>query len=92
MYDDKVDGDALGALDDACKLVDETSEYGLTCAIFASDRTVIRFLENRLRDASGMFYINCKAKVLLLVNNPLGEVVLAVQMIRLVALTSYPDL
>jgi 1-pyrroline-5-carboxylate dehydrogenase len=57
VYDDAAP-DAFGK---ACELVDSTSEYGLTGAVFASDREAIHFAENKLRNAAGNFYINCKS-------------------------------
>ncbi|GAB0134374.1 hypothetical protein EsDP_00002751 [Epichloe bromicola] len=57
VYDD-ASSDAFGK---ACELVDSTSEYGLTGAVFASDREAIRFAEDKLRNAAGNFYINCKS-------------------------------
>ncbi|POR35128.1 ALDH-like protein [Tolypocladium paradoxum] len=61
VYDDKKHDDPQGAFAEACKLVDETLQYGLTCAIFASDRNVVRFAEDRLVNTAGNFYINCKS-------------------------------
>ncbi|RKF76472.1 Delta-1-pyrroline-5-carboxylate dehydrogenase, mitochondrial [Golovinomyces cichoracearum] len=43
-----------------CKLIDRTSDYGLTGSIFASDREAIHFAEETLKNAAGNFYINCK--------------------------------
>ena len=43
-----------------CELVDSTSEYGLTGAVFASDRKALNLAENKLRNAAGNFYLNCK--------------------------------
>ena len=45
----------------AAELVDSTSEYGLTGSIFAVDREAVRFAEEKLRNAAGNFYINCKS-------------------------------
>ncbi|CAI6096089.1 unnamed protein product [Clonostachys chloroleuca] len=66
VYDDKEDVESV------CKLVDETSEYGLTCAVFASDRQFISFAENRLRDTAGNFYINCKSTGAVVGQQPFG--------------------
>ncbi len=49
------------AFEEACKLVDSTSDYGLTGAIFARDRAAIRYAEEALRNAAGNYYINCKS-------------------------------
>lgn len=57
VYDDK----KPSAFKDVCKLIDESSEYALTGAVFAKDRNVIVEAEERLRDAAGNFYINCKS-------------------------------
>ncbi|KAK7423350.1 1-pyrroline-5-carboxylate dehydrogenase [Neonectria punicea] len=57
VYDDAAP-DAFAA---ACKLVESTSEYGLTGAVFASDREAVRFAEENLRNAAGNFYVNCKS-------------------------------
>ncbi|TVY42061.1 Delta-1-pyrroline-5-carboxylate dehydrogenase, mitochondrial [Lachnellula subtilissima] len=49
------------AFSSVCKLVDSTSEYGLTGSVFATDRNAIRFAEDALRNSAGNFYINCKS-------------------------------
>jgi 1-pyrroline-5-carboxylate dehydrogenase len=41
-------------------LVDSGTRYGLTGAIFATDRTVIKQVSDRLVDAAGNFYVNDK--------------------------------
>ncbi|KAL7760754.1 hypothetical protein ACKLNR_007289 [Fusarium oxysporum f. sp. zingiberi] len=61
VYDDKRESDSEEAFANACTLLDETSQYGLTCAVFASDRRAIAFAERKLVDVSGNFYINCKS-------------------------------
>lgn len=40
--------------------VDTTSDYALTCSIFANERTAIETALDRLRDTAGMTYINDK--------------------------------
>jgi 1-pyrroline-5-carboxylate dehydrogenase len=60
------------AFADACELVDRTSEYGLTGSVFASDRAVIRFAEEALRNAAGNFYINCKSTGAVVGQQPFG--------------------
>ena len=40
--------------------VDSTSEYALTCSIFANERTAIETALDRLRDTAGMTYVNDK--------------------------------
>lgn len=56
----------------ACKLVDSTSEYGLTGSIFAADRTAVRVAEDALRNAAGNFYINCKSTGAVVGQQPFG--------------------
>ncbi|HEY5847409.1 MAG TPA: L-glutamate gamma-semialdehyde dehydrogenase [Microlunatus sp.] len=46
--------------DDTLKVVDGTSEYALTCSIFATDRTAIGQALDVLRDTAGMTYVNDK--------------------------------
>lgn len=68
VYDDSIpDGFAK-----ACKLVDSTSEYGLTGAVFAADRTAVREAEDALRNAAGNFYINCKSTGAVVGQQPFG--------------------
>ncbi|OTB02529.1 hypothetical protein M426DRAFT_322624 [Hypoxylon sp. CI-4A] len=57
---------------DACKLVDGTSEYGLTGAVFASDRKAIRQAEDALRNSAGNFYVNCKSTGAVVGQQPFG--------------------
>ncbi|KAK7228718.1 hypothetical protein V2G26_000888 [Clonostachys chloroleuca] len=57
VYDDA----APNGFEKAAELVDTTSEYGLTGSIFAQDRNAIRFAEEKLRNAAGNFYVNCKS-------------------------------
>lgn len=57
---------------DACKLVDRTSEYGLTGAVFATDRMAVRAAEDALRDAAGNFYVNCKSTGAVVGQQPFG--------------------
>ena len=53
VYDD-------GDWDKVLHQVDSTSEYALTCSIFANDRTAIGTALDRLRDTAGMTYVNDK--------------------------------
>lgn len=46
--------------EETLKLVDETSPYALTGAIFATDRAMIRKMSDALVNAAGNFYINDK--------------------------------
>lgn len=57
VYDDS----KPDAFEKACELVESTSEYGLTGAVFAQDRAAIRYAEEALRNAAGNYYINCKS-------------------------------
>ncbi|KAI1661028.1 delta-1-pyrroline-5-carboxylate dehydrogenase 1 [Daldinia decipiens] len=71
VYDDTA-GDAEKAFADVCKLVDGTSEYGLTGSVFASDRHAIRAAEDALRNAAGNFYVNCKSTGAVVGQQPFG--------------------
>jgi 1-pyrroline-5-carboxylate dehydrogenase len=68
VYDDA----APDAFAKACQLVDSTSEYGLTGAVFAADREVTRFAEEALRNAAGNFYVNCKSTGAVVGQQPFG--------------------
>lgn len=68
VYDDSTPD----AFSKACELVDSTSEYGLTGSIFAKDREVIRFAEEKLRNAAGNFYVNCKSTGAVVGQQPFG--------------------
>lgn len=68
VYDDA----APDAFAKACKLVDSTSEYGLTGAVFAADREAVRFAEENLRNAAGNFYVNCKSTGAVVGQQPFG--------------------
>ena len=68
VYDDG----APDAFAGACELVDSTSEYGLTGAVFAADREAVRQAEERLRNAAGNFYINCKSTGAVVGQQPFG--------------------
>ncbi|RYP46990.1 hypothetical protein DL768_006913 [Monosporascus sp. mg162] len=72
VYDDMAGGDPEKAFADVCKVVDGTSEYGLTGAVFAADRAAVRFAEEALRDAAGNFYINCKSTGAVVGQQPFG--------------------
>lgn len=58
--------------DDTVQLVDETSPYALTGAIFAQDRRVIATVSDRLMDAAGNFYINDKPTGAVVGQQPFG--------------------
>ncbi|MCK4853782.1 MAG: aldehyde dehydrogenase family protein, partial [Bacteroidales bacterium] len=53
-------------------LLDETSPYGLTGAIFAADRQVISSTMKRLVNAAGNFYINDKPTGAVVGQQPFG--------------------
>ncbi|EPS42837.1 hypothetical protein H072_3146 [Dactylellina haptotyla CBS 200.50] len=55
------------------KAVDATGGgYALTGSIFAKDREVIRYAEEKLRDAAGNFYVNCKSTGAVVGQQPFG--------------------
>ncbi|RFU36018.1 hypothetical protein B7463_g319, partial [Scytalidium lignicola] len=70
VYDDTTAPEE--AFSSVCKLIDTTSEYGLTGSVFASDRSAIRFAEDALRNAAGNFYINCKSTGAVVGQQPFG--------------------
>jgi len=70
VYDDATD--PVGAFDSVCKLIDSTSDYALTGSVFAAEREAVRFAEEKLRNASGNFYINCKSTGAVVGQQPFG--------------------
>jgi 1-pyrroline-5-carboxylate dehydrogenase len=68
VYDDDRDGDEDAVLD----LIDGTSPYALTGAVFARDRAVIARAVARLRHAAGNFYINDKPTGAVVGQQPFG--------------------
>ncbi len=54
------------------KLVDETSEYALTGAIFSNDRKIIDYANEVLENAAGNFYINDKPTGAVVGQQPFG--------------------
>ena len=68
VYDDST----ATAFEDICKTVDETSDYGLTGAVFATDRSALRYAEEALRNAAGNFYLNCKCTGAVVGQQPFG--------------------
>ena len=58
--------------DEAIFMVDNTSEYALTGAIFARDRHVIEYTTKKLRNAAGNFYINDKPTGAVVGQQPFG--------------------
>ncbi len=61
-----------GAWDDTLRLVDRTSPYALTGAVFARDRAAIVEATRELRDAAGNFYINDKPTGAVVGQQPFG--------------------
>lgn len=58
--------------DDILKLIDKTSIYGLTGAIFANDREIVRKSTDALRYSAGNFYINDKPTGAVVGHQPFG--------------------
>ena len=65
VYDEKRWGETL-------ELVDETAPYGLTGAVFATDRTAIDEAQDALRYAAGNFYVNDKPTGAVVGQQPFG--------------------
>jgi len=65
VYDD-------AKLDETLKILDETSPYALTGAIFARDRYVINQLTEALANTAGNFYINDKPTGAVVGHQPFG--------------------
>ena len=61
-----------GRFDEVLGLVDETSPYALTGAVFAGDRSVIRRACGRLLHAAGNLYINDKPTGAMVGRQPFG--------------------
>ena len=57
---------------DVLDLVDSTSPYGLTGAVFARDRAAVREASTALRDAAGNFYVNDKPTGAVVAQQPFG--------------------
>jgi 1-pyrroline-5-carboxylate dehydrogenase len=58
--------------DDTLGLIDESSPYGLTGAVFAEDRAAIQEAKDRLRYAAGNFYVNDKPTGAVVGQQPFG--------------------
>jgi 1-pyrroline-5-carboxylate dehydrogenase len=58
--------------EEALELVDQTSPYGLTGAVFARDRYAIELATTKLRHAAGNFYINDKPTGAVVGQQPFG--------------------
>lgn len=65
VYDDQ-------QLEQTLKLVDMTSPYALTGAIFATDRGVIKHMMDALENAAGNFYVNDKPTGAVVGQQPFG--------------------
>ncbi len=65
VYDEK-------RVDDALDLVDRTSPYALTGAVFATDRGRSSTPPTRLRNAAGNFYVNDKPTGAVVGQQPFG--------------------
>lgn len=65
VYDDK-------KMDKTLDLLDQTSPYALTGAIFAQDRGAVAYLTHKLRNAAGNFYINDKPTGAVVGQQPFG--------------------
>ena len=59
-------------VDEAVKLCDTTSPYGLTGAVFGRDRLAVEKITDALRYAAGNFYINDKPTGAVVGNQPFG--------------------
>ena len=53
-------------------LVDKTSTYALTGAVFATDRSAVELASQRLRHAAGNFYVNDKPTGAVVGQQPFG--------------------
>ena len=58
--------------DGTLELIDESSPYGLTGAVFAEDRAAIQEAKDRLRYAAGNFYVNDKPTGAVVGQQPFG--------------------
>jgi 1-pyrroline-5-carboxylate dehydrogenase len=65
VYDEK-------RVDDTLELVDSTSPYALTGAVFATDRRRIEHAAQALRNAAGTFYVNDKPTGAVVGQQPFG--------------------
>ena len=59
-------------LDAVCRLVDESSPYALTGALFARDRCAIQDLSYAFRNSAGNFYVNDKPTGAVVGRQPFG--------------------
>ncbi|KAH3662119.1 hypothetical protein OGAPHI_006300 [Ogataea philodendri] len=59
-------------LDQVLQQIDSTTKYGLTGSVFASDRKIIRKVQEQLRYSAGNFYINDKSTGAVVGQQPFG--------------------
>ncbi|NWX87580.1 AL4A1 protein, partial [Nothoprocta ornata] len=57
---------------DVLELIDTTTPYGLTGAVFAREKSAIEDARKRLRNAAGNFYINDKSTGAVVAQQPFG--------------------
>lgn len=55
-----------------CELIDSTTDYALTGAIFGLDRYALKLAAQKLRSAAGNFYINDKCTGAVVGQQPFG--------------------
>jgi 1-pyrroline-5-carboxylate dehydrogenase len=55
-----------------CELIDTTTDYALTGAIFGVDRSALKIASAKLRSAAGNFYINDKCTGAVVGQQPFG--------------------
>jgi len=55
-----------------CELIDTTTDYALTGAIFGVDRSALKVASSKLRSAAGNFYINDKCTGAVVGQQPFG--------------------
>lgn len=58
--------------EETLSLVDSSTNFGLTGAVFAKDQSAIEAAEQHLRHSAGNFYINCKSSGALVSHQPFG--------------------
>lgn len=68
VYDDSTPS----SFEDICKVIDNTSEYGLAGSVFSRDREAVEIAEQQLRDSVGMFCINDKSTGAVIGAHPFG--------------------
>jgi acyl-CoA reductase-like NAD-dependent aldehyde dehydrogenase len=56
-----------------CKLIDTTTEYGLTGSVFSQDRHAVQRASRLLRNSAGNFYINDKCTGAVVGQQPFGD-------------------